>query len=83
MSHGAFTFQCSHTFGGIIRHFKENYSCAIYVVSQHALQLVASKVPAKAASCDKALRNWVLLLWVKFLWSSSTSIFFCLDLCQN
>ena len=35
--------------------FLKNDSCATKVVLQHALQLVASKLPAKVASCDKAL----------------------------
>ena len=39
----------------IVRHCYKNDSCATKVVLQHALQLVASKLPAQVASCDKAL----------------------------
>ncbi len=43
-------------FSGIIRHWLKNYFCATKVVLLHALQLVASKLPVKVASCDKALK---------------------------
>ncbi len=32
----------------------KNDSCATKVVMWHALQLIASKLPVKVASCDKA-----------------------------
>ncbi len=55
-----FTIQCSYIFLGdheMMRHCLKNYSCAIKVALYHALQLVASKLPVKVASCDKALRS--------------------------
>ncbi len=50
-----FTFEWL-SFLGIVRHRLKNHSCTAEVVLQHALQLVASKLPGKVASCDKALR---------------------------
>ena len=41
---------------GILTHCLKNDLCATKAVLQHALLFVASKLPVKVSSCDKALR---------------------------
>ena len=50
-----FTFKCSQIFLWVVRQCSKNYSFVTKVVLQ-PLQLVASKLLVKVASCEKALR---------------------------